>query len=54
MQMDVGMAGYEVLHPLGLMGREVVGDDVDLSELDLRPAVAERSAFMLVLCPGRP
>jgi hypothetical protein len=31
MQMQLGMIGQELCDPPGLMGREVVGDDVDLA-----------------------
>src|ERR1700732_145522 len=31
MQVQLGMIGQELCDPLGLMGREVVGDDVDLA-----------------------
>src|SRR3984893_18210346 len=31
MQVQLGMSGQELCDPLGLMGREVVGDDVDLA-----------------------
>ena len=31
MQADLGMMGQKVLDELGFMGREVIGDDVDLA-----------------------
>ena len=36
MQVHLGMIGQELCDPLGLMGREVVGDDVDLASLGLQ------------------
>src|SRR5580700_1510484 len=36
MQVQLGMIGQELRDPLGLMGREVVGDDVDLATLGLQ------------------
>src|SRR5258708_22308775 len=36
MQVHLGMIGQELCDPLGLMGREVVGDDVDLASLGVQ------------------
>src|SRR5258708_31649854 len=36
MQVQLGMIGQELCDPLGLMGREVVGGDVDLASLGLQ------------------
>ena len=35
-QVQLGMIGQELRDPLGLMGREVVGDDVDLASPGLQ------------------
>jgi hypothetical protein len=35
-RLQLGMIGQELRDPLGLMGREVVGDDVDLATLGLQ------------------
>ena len=36
MQVQLRMSGQELSDPPGLMGREVVGDDVDLATLGLQ------------------
>src|SRR6266851_9651864 len=48
MQVQLGMIGQELCDPLGLMGREVVGDDVDLPTLGLqRNNLAQESHKLL-------
>src|SRR5258708_10904994 len=48
MQVQLGMFGQELCDPLGLMGREVVGDDVDLATPGLqRNNLAQESHKLL-------
>jgi len=48
MQVQLGMIGQELRDPPGLMGREVVGDDVDLATLGLqRNNLAQESHKLL-------